>query len=248
MKFDDIALQAATITSVEQFKRWTRAIIRPEFPHQMLLSGFGRLHAGGVTPDYAVGVDFPASYLEGLRNRTGGMDTPIMRRLLATLEPQLFESDQPWPVVSISWLRSFRDHDMRNIAAHGVLDTEHCVATFHCFYRIPGRLGPIHVEALKQLVPTMHQVLCRVVEMMQRESGLAIAVRTLTLREKEIGQWVRLGKSNCVIAKIYGLSENTVKHHVTRIFSKLDVDSRAELIHRFADEDARKPWLGMSLL
>jgi DNA-binding CsgD family transcriptional regulator len=240
VRFDAIALQAGSVTTVDEFKQWTRAVVRPAFPHEMLVSGFGRLHAGGVSLDYAVGIDFPTSYLEGLRNRTGGVDTPILRSYLATLEPQLFEAERPWPIVPPRWFECFRSHNMRNVAAHGVYDIERCVATYHSFYRIPGRLGPDHAEALKQLVPILHESLCRAVEPLLDSSGPRIALASLTSREKEIAQWVGLGKSNGVIAKISGLSENTVKHHLTNIFSKLAVESRAELIHRLAEDDVRR--------
>jgi hypothetical protein len=46
-----------------------------------------------------VTIDYPVGHLDGIRNRAGGIDTPILRRWLATHEPQLFEADDPWPDV-----------------------------------------------------------------------------------------------------------------------------------------------------
>ena len=52
----------------------------------------------------------------------------------------------------------------------------------------------------------------------------------LTLREQDVLKLILLGKPNREIAKVLSISENTVKTHVRNIFSKYDVQSRAELI------------------
>ena len=78
------ALEAVDVETIEDFKEWTRRKIRPVFPHETLACGYGHLHAGGVGLDYAVTVDYPVGHLEGIRNRAGGIDTPILRRWLAS--------------------------------------------------------------------------------------------------------------------------------------------------------------------
>jgi two-component system, NarL family, nitrate/nitrite response regulator NarL len=50
----------------------------------------------------------------------------------------------------------------------------------------------------------------------------------LTDRELEIVSSVTAGLTNREIAKKYGLSQETVKHHLTRIFAKLGVGNRPE--------------------
>jgi DNA-binding NarL/FixJ family response regulator len=51
----------------------------------------------------------------------------------------------------------------------------------------------------------------------------------LTAREMEIVRAVVSGYSNKEIAAKYGISEQTVKHHITNIFDKLGVYNRLEL-------------------
>jgi two-component system nitrate/nitrite response regulator NarL len=51
----------------------------------------------------------------------------------------------------------------------------------------------------------------------------------LTRRELEIVTAVATGLTNKEIARRFTLSEETVKHHLTKIFSKLDVANRVEL-------------------
>lgn len=53
---------------------------------------------------------------------------------------------------------------------------------------------------------------------------------TLSPREIEVLRFVCKGKSNKDIGKILNITEKTVKFHITNIFAKKSVKSRAELI------------------
>jgi two-component system nitrate/nitrite response regulator NarL len=65
------------------------------------------------------------------------------------------------------------------------------------------------------------------------ELSLEDATRTkglnLTAREREVVSMIVAGHSNPEIASICSISEQTVKHHVGNVFSKLGVSSRLEL-------------------
>jgi DNA-binding CsgD family transcriptional regulator len=55
-------------------------------------------------------------------------------------------------------------------------------------------------------------------------------INPLTAREQEVLQLILSGKSNREVAEALFISESTVKTHARNIFSKYDVNSRAELI------------------
>jgi DNA-binding CsgD family transcriptional regulator len=236
---DAMALEGGSVRTIDEYKEWTREKIRPVFAHEGLGSGYGHLHAGGVALDYVVTVDFPSRHLYRIRNRTGAIDTPILRRWLATREPQLFEADRPWPDAPAAWLESFHESGLENTAAHGVYDVERCVGTYHSFHRIPGRLGAAHAEALKRIVPVMHEVLCRVIDLLRVDRKFATRLACLSSREREMAQWAKSGRTNSKIASLSGASENTVKHHLTRIFGKLAVENRGQLVQRLAEYEAK---------
>jgi len=59
----------------------------------------------------------------------------------------------------------------------------------------------------------------------------------LTKREEEVLQLILLGKSNREIGADLYITENTVKTHVRNIFSKYEVNSRAELISIFLSSE-----------
>jgi DNA-binding NarL/FixJ family response regulator len=52
----------------------------------------------------------------------------------------------------------------------------------------------------------------------------------LTTREQEIVSGVTEGMKNREIAELLHLSENTVKNHLFRIYERLGISNRAELI------------------
>lgn len=56
----------------------------------------------------------------------------------------------------------------------------------------------------------------------------------LSGRERQIMEWVALGKSNPEIGEILSISEFTVKNHMKSIFRKLDVTKRAQAVARLA--------------
>lgn len=56
------------------------------------------------------------------------------------------------------------------------------------------------------------------------------AFATLTERQRELVELIAQGRNNAQIAAALSLSEKTVRNHITGIFAKLAVDSRAEAI------------------
>jgi DNA-binding NarL/FixJ family response regulator len=60
-------------------------------------------------------------------------------------------------------------------------------------------------------------------------SGGGGGLANLTSREREIAASIAEGRSNREIAKQLGVSEQTVKNHVTSILHKVGVSSRLQL-------------------
>ncbi len=68
---------------------------------------------------------------------------------------------------------------------------------------------------------------------MARELRLAqVPPAGLTLREKEVLEWLVEGKTDGEIAVILSISERTVNTHVARILNKLEVENRASAVAR----------------
>jgi pimeloyl-ACP methyl ester carboxylesterase/DNA-binding CsgD family transcriptional regulator len=58
---------------------------------------------------------------------------------------------------------------------------------------------------------------------------------SLTARQRELLELIAQGRDNAQIAAVLGLSEKTVRNHITRIFERLQVESRAQAIVRARD-------------
>lgn len=92
-------------------------------------------------------------------------------------------------------------------------------------------LGQFVVVGELQLNEQNYVVLEEVSPGQQKDEG---DIPPLTLREIEIVVMVSEGLANKVIADRLQISEWTVSTHLRRTFSKLRVDSRAEMVYRCA--------------
>jgi DNA-binding CsgD family transcriptional regulator len=63
-------------------------------------------------------------------------------------------------------------------------------------------------------------------------NGAAISSLGLTPRECEILDLLASGQSNKELARTLGVSPNTVKTHLTSVFTKLEVDRRVKAIEK----------------
>jgi DNA-binding NarL/FixJ family response regulator len=69
----------------------------------------------------------------------------------------------------------------------------------------------------------------------ERKLAGALELDALTARERAIFEVVVQGLGNKDIARRFGISDKTVRNHLSSIFHKLDVDGRAQLIVRAHD-------------
>jgi DNA-binding NarL/FixJ family response regulator len=73
----------------------------------------------------------------------------------------------------------------------------------------------------------------------RRDEDHPVVAPSLTGREEQVFRLVAEGLSNGQIAERLGLRPQTVKNHVRRVFEKLDVHSRLELIGSLRRQPAR---------
>lgn len=69
--------------------------------------------------------------------------------------------------------------------------------------------------------------------------GGPLATSHLTRREREIVQHLRAGLTNREIGRVLGISANTVRNTLARLFEKIGVSTRSELMGVLAGEGAR---------
>ena len=132
------------------------------------------------------------------------------------------------------------EHRVRTIILTGAITRDSVVAVLH---------DGAHGIVMKDIAPELlfksihavmqgqywigHEVVSDLVAALRRSKSAApqplVRPYSLTARELEIVERVVSGESNKEIAASLGISEDTIKHHLTSIFDKVGVSSRVEL-------------------
>lgn len=234
--FNSLRLTSNNIQDVESFKNWLINDLGAVFPFGVAACGYGRLHAGGVATDYILTVNFPQSHFQEICNPSGGIETPLLRRWLKTERSFYFDPEihHDWPEISPQWMSVFKKNQLRNAAVHGLFDLQRHVGTYFSFHQLPSDGGQRASHLLEELTPVLHNVFCKVIEVLQlREDLMKPQWDLLTARELTVLTWVGRGRSNGEIAELMSISESTVKHHISRIMQKLGMSNRVQLASAF---------------
>jgi transcriptional regulator EpsA len=200
--------------------------------YEMAICGIGGVSPQGSVVQKVVNVHYPVDYFYLMRDAEGRVDTPLMQKWRATLEPVLFQQDRDDALYPGKWLEAFRLHDLRNTLAHGVQDLTGTLSSFFVFSRLAGEVGERHAFWLRVLTPHLHQALAQALPTIDDYEGRlgAPAARRLSPRQRDILHWLHEGKTNWEIAQILGLTALNVKYHVDQIYAKLEVRSRAQAV------------------
>jgi DNA-binding CsgD family transcriptional regulator len=96
----------------------------------------------------------------------------------------------------------------------------------------PPRLptGAVVAVAKVEGEPVFHNARCAILRVESQEKAAPIG--GLSKREREIARLLVAGYSGVNVAAISGLSENTVRTYVRRLYAKLGVSNRADLVRR----------------
>ncbi len=239
--------EAAHVQEIDSFKEWIRNWVRPLLAHGALVCVHGRLYGVGVSLDYVVAIDFPVAHLAAIRNASWHMDTPLARRWFDQQAPVFFDANVPAADISEVWRGHFRQHGLVNAAADGVLDQVKCIATYFSFHQLPTLDEATLRTTFQTLTPLLHEVFARVIRLHQERSA-PHSYNLLTDREQEIGLQISQGKSNSDIATQLGVSENTIKNHLSRIFDKTGCGNRAGLAAVIILQEQHRTGIGTKVL
>lgn len=226
--------EAVAVETNENFIELAQGALREVFPHEMLLAGVGHAQADGIRVYHAIGVDYPQSYLQKLRE-PAVFAGPVLTQWLRTREPQLFDMESS--NLPPRWREKMRQQNFRNIAAHGMRDINGSGATYFTFSKIPGVLSTQHRLRLQALTPFLHQALLATwahISMTYQQQRRQ-QPNNLTDRQVEILHWVAQGKANGEIAQILDLSEHTVKNHLKQVLQKLGATNRVQAAKVFVN-------------
>jgi len=95
--------------------------------------------------------------------------------------------------------------------------------------RTAGRFAPGEIDALARLQPVAEAALAPLLRARRGIHRIGCEER-LTYREEQIARLVRDGRSNKEIARDLALGQPTIKTHLMRMYRKLGVSNRTELV------------------
>lgn len=216
------------------FFRWQQDYLSKVFPHDVLIAVWGDFNKGIL--NYDVCSKIPGIRTQSLRESPGHINnlmTDLYQRWLFNNERWYrinnFVADKD--VDDLPTFLNNKQSAINSLLVYGLRDIR---GNNDCLYVFMDQKSefPVSTPSLGMLMPHLDAALRRI-ESLECEIDNELSeyhVQGLSDREHEIVYWVRLGKTNIEISIILGISPNTVKNHLKRIFSKLDVSSRAQAV------------------
>jgi DNA-binding CsgD family transcriptional regulator len=122
---------------------------------------------------------------------------------------------------------------------HGVHDRRDKLECIYVFLSTNEQPDPLFLRSLSFLLPYVDHSLRRVSHLpvqaaaqkpVQPNPAEAEEHTTLSQREIQIMEWVRIGKTNFEIGVILNISAFTVKNHLQRIYKKVGTSGRAHTV------------------
>jgi transcriptional regulator EpsA len=231
--FIEVVDATLCITRREQFFSWLQAQCQYLFPHEVLICGV----QSGIDQEFQFERFVSTRYLTDKHFLEAINNDGIIARVIESwrhIRRPTFLAEDMQPGDYGAYVVPFAEPagalnaiELRNIAAHGLINRDGSVSSFFCFSRVPGDLTANHAYLLELLVPHLHSVLIRVMG----STGTLVApgelANPITERELVILQWLHKGKTNWEIAGILEISPLTVKNHVQSILRKLNVQNRS---------------------
>ncbi len=223
------------------FMLWLQSDFQRYITHDVMIAAWGDFSLGILYVDIV-------SVIPGVR--TGTMTSANFTSLLQGLF-QSWQSHSHKPFSISVGQGIFHDHEldcielnidlkkMKFAFVHGIKDYRGGHDCIYVFISSADKMPIFFKKAFSMLLPFIDCTLRQLVHLPQQlaskvEKPVELEiVGTLSDREEEIMEWVKIGKTNQDIALILDISPFTVKNHLQRIFKKLDVLNRAQAVTYF---------------
>jgi transcriptional regulator EpsA len=221
------------------FFNWMQDSVRSVLPHDILVAAWGDFETGDLNFDVSSNID---------EIRTQKLiDAPgVFSYLMSNLHQRWVDNDERWFRINFFDANGISAQaptpftrklsGMNSLLVYGVRDTRGKNDCIYVFFD-KSREFDVQHSLLGLLMPHLDAALRRVeyIETTSTEVDVVdeLNIGGLSDREHEILHWVRSGKTNLEIGMILGISPNTVKNHLKRIFQKLDVTCRAQAVAKY---------------
>ncbi len=243
LKYDGLfrALSSGSaVRSHLDYYRWLQSEINEYVPHRSVLATWGNFESGELSFDLASSIEGDTTHnlqqVKGLgrvmtqlfaRVHSTGRSWIVLKDLHAEARAYGLDLESDFYRKHLAYARALLVYIMR------------CERGGHdCMYLFSMTEEKVKFDpmVLDLMMPHVDSALRRVkclVPCSQR--GADVDDCLLSDREHEVLNWVSQGKSNEEIGTILGISRNTVKNHLKRIFAKMGVTARSQAVRVYLE-------------
>jgi len=221
------------------FFMWLQESVRELLPHDVLVAAWGNFTAGQLRYDVASSI--PEIRTQKILDGRDDLDL-----LMGDFFHRWQSVGERWYVINNfdalginrqipgSFLGNLGK--MKSVLVYGIRDLRGKNDCLYVFFDQSDEFK-VKLSLLGMLMPYIDATLRRVEylgpDVQEDSAATEDQLANLSAREHEILHWIRLGKTNFEIGIILGISTNTVKNHLKRIFQKLDVSSRGQALAKY---------------
>jgi transcriptional regulator EpsA len=218
-----------------QLFSWTQGALQNLIAHELLICALCcDRRSLRYVDSFSTNPVEPAHFNELFRN-----DVSLVPALFEAWEknrcqPVIFDAGSGSQYGGGALARELARMDANRIIAHGTHDTAGQVTSLFIFACRPGMAGPRQAYLAELVVPFLNAAWIRTRvnwQALPRSRGAnSVEAGVVTVREREVLEWMYRGKSNIEIGMILRISPLTVKNHVQKILRKLDVLNRTQAV------------------
>jgi DNA-binding CsgD family transcriptional regulator len=176
---------------------------------------------------HGVNISFPEEWRREYFSRNYHQESALSRQNFMTYRPQYMTDTWKKRRQTDEIISLCLDFGIREGYAHGLRPTargQH--GSMFAFSGTSMKNDERTVAILELVVPHLHLALSRIFDNQQIENKKT----AISAREKEVLDWLKLGKSSWDISVILGISERTVNYHVYNIMQKLEAVNRPQAV------------------
>lgn len=217
-------IHAATLCASEQDFRDIMTKLKLLMPHDYAIAAVAQSDGDHRIKSYdAINISYPSEWLSLYVQGNEHLGDPTLQANFSSfrvmyLADILKKWKNPNEFLSVTY-----DFGIKTGYVNGVANFSKAKGSMFCFTgRRVDRARRTEV-ILDLITPHLHQALLRVLNQNHHSSSLSP-------KELEVLKWLKSGKSTWDISVILGISERTVKFHVSNIMQKLDASSRTHAV------------------
>lgn len=188
--------------------------------------GLARLNSNGTINNYdTINFSYPSEWLVLYQTKRFHEKDPIAKENFSNFRLQYWADTYKKHQIDKEFICKSEDFNLTNGYASGTINHSR---TEGGLLSMAGEMQrhPRNDYILNNVSPHLHVAFSNVLHKQNKHKTLL----QISIREKEVLNWVKNGKSTWDISMILNISERTVKYHMNNIMTKLDAVSRSHAV------------------